>query len=126
MSPSDAMIERIKRASLVKYKKLCIEAQSKVDLEALKRELIDEAIESLQSFEFYFDGHDNLSYTHHKVGQIANNITDRVEREVFGPIKKHANDEMEDYLDLFYSRPTEWGIQKILDYIQEGEVECSV
>ena len=126
MSPSDAMIERIKRASLVKYKKLCIEAQSNVDLEALKRELIDEAIESLQSFEFYFDGHDNLSYTHHKVGQIANNITDRVEREVFGPIKKHANDEMEDYLDLFYSRPTEWGIQKILDYIQEGEVECSV
>lgn len=126
MSPNDAMIERIKRASLVKYKKLCIEAQSKVDLDALKRELIDEAIESLQSFEFYFDGHDNLSYTHHKVGQIANNITDRVEREVFGPIKKHANDEMEDYLDLFYSRPTEWGIQKILDYIQEGEVECSV
>ena len=126
MCPNDAMIERIKRASLVKYKKLCIEAQSKVDLEALKRELIDEAIESLQSFEFYFDGHDNLSYTHHKVGQIANNITDRVEREVFGPIKKHANDEMEDYLDLFYSRPTEWGIQKILDYIQEGEVECSV
>lgn len=126
MSPNDAMIERIKRASLVKYKKLCIEAQSKVDLDALKRELIDEAIESLQSFEFYFDGHDNLSYTHHKVGQIANNITDRVEREVFGPIEKHANDEMEDYLDLFYSRPTEWGIQKILDYIQEGEVECSV
>lgn len=126
MSPNDAMIERIKRASLVKYKKLCVEAQSKVDLEALKRELIDEAIESLQSFEFYFDGHDNLSYTHHKVGQIANSITDRVEREVFGPIKKHANEEMEDYLDLFYSRPTERDIQKILDYIQEGEVECSV
>lgn len=126
MNPNDAMIERIKRASLVKYKKLCVEAQSKVDLEALKRELIEEAIESLQSFEFYFDGHNNLSYTHPRVSHIASNITDRVEREVFGPISKRTNDEMEDYLDLFYSRPTERDIQKILEYIQEGEVECSV
>jgi predicted PilT family ATPase len=126
MNPNDAMIERIKRASLVKYKKLCIEAQSKVDLEALKRELIEEAVESLQSFEFYFDGHDNLSYTHPRVSHIANDITDRIEREVFRPISKHTNDEMEDYLDLFYSRPTERDIQKILEYIQEGEVECSV
>lgn len=126
MNPNNAMVERIKRASVVKYRKLCVEAQSKIDLEAIKRELIEEATESLKSFEFYFDGHDNLTYTHHKIGQIANNIAGRVEHEVFAPISKRVNDEMEDYLDLLYSRPTERDIQKILEYIQEGEVECSV
>lgn len=126
MSQNDVMERRIKLASIAKYKKLCVEAHSKIDLESLKKELIEEALKSLQSFEFYFDSHDNISYTQHKIGQIANNITVRVEREVFEPISKCVNDEMEDYLDLLFSRPTERDVRKILDYIQEGEVECSV
>lgn len=125
MTPNDLMRQRITRASIVKYNRLCNEAKSKIDFDALKQELVDEVMKSLESFSFYSLDGSRLDYTYINVGQIANRIIERTRDEVFGPISKLVDDEAEEYLDLLYSRPSESDIQKILDYIKEGEVECS-
>lgn len=125
MTPNDLMRQRITRASIVKYNRLCNEAKSKIDFDALKKELVDEVMKLLESFNFYALDGSRLDYTYINVGQIANRIIDRTRDEVFGPISKFVDDEAEEYLDLLYSRPSESDIQKILDYIKEGGVECS-
>lgn len=125
MYQNDVIAERIKLTRHARYKKLCAEAQAKIDLEALGKELVEEAVKSLQSFKFYFNCHDSLTHTHIEVYSIANSIVERVTNEVFDPIDKFVVSEMEDYLDLLYSRPSADDIKKILDYINEGGFECS-
>lgn len=125
MTPNEMLAQKITRASIAKYERLCNEARSKIDYDALKQELIDEVMKTLQSFSFYGVSGSRLDYTYINVGQIANRIMERTRDEVFGPIMKLVEDEEQEYKDLLYSRPSEEDVQKILDYIKEGEVECS-
>ena len=125
MTPNEMLAQKITRASIVKYERLCKEARSKIDFDALKQELIDEVMKTLQSFSFYGVSGSRLDYTYINLSEIANRIMERTRNEVFGPISKFVEDEEQELKDLLYSRPSEEDKQRILDYIKEGEVECS-
>lgn len=125
MTPNEILAQKITRASIVKYDRLCNEAKSKIDFDAMKKELIDEVMKTLQSFSFYGVSGSRLDYTYINLSDIANRIMERTRNEVFGPIMKLVEDEEQELKDLLYSRPSEEDIQRILDYIKEGEVECS-
>ena len=125
MTPNEMLAQKITRASIAKYNRLCNEAKSKIDFDAMKKELIDEVMETLKSFSFYSISGSRLDYTYIHLGDIANRIMERTRNEVFGPISKLVEDEEQELKDLLYSRPSEEDKQRILDYIKEGEVECS-
>lgn len=125
MNPNETLVNRIKRAGVVKYTKACKNAHDSIDLEALKRKVIEESINELNKLEFSFGAHDSISYTSFSVHSIAFGIINRVELEVFGPLQTMIDNEVECMIDLLYSRPSEDDLNTIMKYIQEGEIECS-
>lgn len=125
MSPYDSLRGEIVRAGNIKCRRLCREAGLNVNKEEMKQEFVKEVMEKLDSFRFTFNGVDDFDYGYLHTSSIANEIVARVNKSVFNPIRDEISDEVDDMIDLLYSRPCEEDMNKILNYIKENTIECS-
>lgn len=126
MNPYDNIRSEIARAGNVKCRKLCREAGLNVNTDEMRQEYISRVTSELDKFKFTFDG--NMDFDHNSTSyrEIADDIIRRVNKTVFNPIRDVVSKEIDEMIDLLYSRPSPKDYERILNYIKENSIECSM
>lgn len=127
MNPLNNLEEQIRRASRKRYNEHCKVLLQTIDIDALKRDVVNFITEYVANKTYIGITSDHRVYLDedYRFRHDTRHLFDEV-NSIFNGLYEQYESEAERLIDVIYSRPSDEELKEVYNYIKDGDIECSM